>query len=63
VKDNVFGVSSIWDLTPGAYELMAKINGSWYKSPRAVFVYSEYPSDFTVVHAADLPDLDNGEGE
>jgi predicted phosphodiesterase len=63
VKDNVFGVSPIWDLTPGAYELTAKINGSWYKNPKAVFVYSEYPSDFTVVHAADLPDLDSGDGE
>ncbi|MBC8370702.1 MAG: metallophosphoesterase [Planctomycetes bacterium] len=63
VADNVFRVHPLSDLTPGAYELSAYIDGKWYKNPKAVFVYQKFPSDFTIAHAADLPDLDNGDGE
>ena len=63
VKGNVFSVYPLFDLMPGAYELSAKINSRWHKNPKSVFVYQKYPSDFIMVHAADLPDLDNADGE
>jgi len=63
VTDNVFRVHPLCNLTPEAYELSAHIDGKWHKNPKAVFVYQKFPSDFTIVHAADLPDLDNGDGE
>jgi hypothetical protein len=63
VSSNVFKVSAPRELSPGAYELKAEINGKWFINPKAVFVYIEFPENYTIFHAADLPDLDNGESE
>ena len=63
VTGNVFHVHSLRDLAPGAYELSAYIGGDRYKNPKAVFVYEKFPYDFTIAHAADLPDMDNGDGK
>ncbi|MFT7561843.1 MAG: hypothetical protein ACI93R_003775 [Flavobacteriales bacterium] len=63
VSSNVFTVSAPCELSPGAYELKAEINGKWFINPKAVFIYTEFPENYTIFHAADLPDLDNGKSE
>ena len=63
ITGNVFTVHSKHAVSPGAYTLGALIKGVWRENPKAVFVYQEYPADFTIIQAADLPDFDNGDGE
>jgi|MDSW01.2.fsa_nt_gb predicted MPP superfamily phosphohydrolase len=59
-EKNVITVRVPADVSEGSYSLLGPLN-LW--EPRAVFIYERMPKDFRIFHAADLPDLDGGDGE
>ncbi|MBC8369920.1 MAG: metallophosphoesterase [Planctomycetes bacterium] len=63
VRGNTFTTNSQSELEPGVYKISAKINGKLFENPKAIFVYKEFPNDFSIFHAADLPDIDGGDSE